>query len=253
MNTPLVVIPTYNEKDNITPLVEELLSIEAELRVLIVDDNSPDGTGELVRELSDRESRVHALHRPYKMGLGSAYVQAFRKALSMEGISHVCTMDADFSHDPSHLPALLKASEESDVVVGSRYLDGISVVNWPLLRILLSYTANAYARLVTGIPLTDFTSGYCCYRKKVIEALDLDAIKSEGYAFLMEIKYKAWVNGFSFSDVPIVFHERRNGSSKISKHIILEAALLAWKLRLGKILITAEEKGAAVDKPGCLN
>lgn len=233
MGIPLVIIPTYNEKDNVVPLVTELLSTVPDLEILIVDDNSPDGTGELALEMSCQENRAHLLRRPYKMGLGSAYLDGFKKALSMEGVSLICTMDADFSHDPHQLPELLQAARDSDMVVGSRYLKGINVVNWPLSRIILSYSANAYARLITGLPIKDCTSGFCCLRREVLQTLHLDSIKSEGYAFLIELKHKAWTHGFTLSEVPIIFHERRYGSSKISKRIILEAALLVWKLRLG--------------------
>lgn len=233
MGIPLVIIPTYNEKDNIVPLVTELLSTVPDLEILIVDDNSPDGTGELALEMSREENRAHLLRRPCKMGLGSAYLDGFKKALSMEGVSLVCTMDADFSHDPRQLPELLQAARDSDMVVGSRYMKGINVVNWPLSRIILSYSANAYARLITGLPIKDCTSGFCCLRREVLQTLHLDSIKSEGYAFLIELKHKAWTHGFILSEVPIIFHERRYGASKISKRIILEAALLVWKLRLG--------------------
>lgn len=233
MGIPLVIIPTYNEKDNIVPLITELLSTAPDLEILIVDDNSPDGTGELALAMSRQENRVHLLQRPSKMGLGSAYLDAFGKALAMENVSLICTMDADFSHDPHQLPGLLQAARDSDVVVGSRYLEGINVVNWPLHRIILSYSANAYARLITGLPIRDCTSGFCCLRREVLQTIRLDSIKSEGYAFLIELKHRAWTHGFTLSEVPIIFHERRYGSSKISKRIILEAALLVWKLRLG--------------------
>lgn len=229
----MVIIPTYNEKDNIVPLVTKLLALIDGLEVLIVDDNSPDGTGELVRELSRKNQRVHSLHRPGKMGLGSAYVEGFKMALSMGQWEAICTMDADLSHNPEHLPSILEAAGSSDVVVGSRYLRGISVVNWSLSRIALSYSANTYARLVTRLPVRDCTSGFCCFNRKVIEAIDLNSLRSEGYAFLVELKYRAWDKGFTITEVPIIFHERSTGKSKISKRIILEALFLVWKLRFG--------------------
>jgi dolichol-phosphate mannosyltransferase len=199
--------------------------------VLIVDDNSPDGTAALVRKMQKRNKRIHLLERPGKMGLGTAYVAGFRFALA-HSYQFVFEMDADFSHDPEALPVLLKKIEDYDLVIGSRYISGVNVVNWPIRRLLLSYFANVYTRLITGMPVRDATGGFKCYRRKVLESIDLDSLKSNGYAFQIEINFMTWHKGFRVCEIPIVFVDRRVGTSKMSKNIIYEAAWMVWKLKI---------------------
>src|SRR5688572_12163975 len=199
--------------------------------MLIVDDGSPDGTGSLVDEIIEREPRVHVLHRERKLGLGTAYLAGFRWALE-RGYDYVFEMDADFSHDPAHLPHFLAAIETADVVLGSRYRNGkVTVVNWPIGRLMLSYAANVYARAVTGLPLFDATGGFKCFRRKVLEAIDLNDVRSNGYAFQIEVSFRAWKRGFRIVEIPIVFHDRTEGESKMSGHIVREAVLMVWRLR----------------------
>jgi dolichol-phosphate mannosyltransferase len=228
----LVIIPTYNERGNIQSLVPQVLALDPAISILIVDDNSPDGTGEVAEELAASTGRVHVLHRPGKLGLGSAYRDGFRWALARPEIEYVFEMDADFSHDPKYVPELLRAAEDdADLVVGSRYLDGINVVNWPLQRLILSYVANLYARIVTGLPIRDATGGFKCFRRRVLEAIDLDAVRSDGYGFQIEMNFHSWKRGFRIREVPIVFVDRHSGTSKMSRRIIYEAFWLVWKLR----------------------
>lgn len=213
-------------------LIEQVLPIDAALHVLVVDDSSPDGTGDLVEEYGRKEPRVSVLRRPGKMGLGTAYVAGFRRALA-DGADLVLEMDADHSHDPRHLPALLAAAETHDVVLGSRYLHGVNVVNWPLSRLILSKFANMYARFVTGVPVCDLTGGYKCFRRVVLEGIELERIRSDGYAFQIELTWMAWRLGYRITEVPIIFWERQAGASKLSRRIIWEALWLVWRLRLG--------------------
>jgi dolichol-phosphate mannosyltransferase len=228
----LVIIPTYNERQNIERLVEQVLGQDSRLEVLIVDDNSPDGTGSLADELAAGSERVHALHRPRKMGLGTAYLAGFRWALERPVYGYVFEMDADFSHDPKHLPEFLAAVENADLVLGSRYRHGkVTVVNWPMGRLLLSYFANIYARAVTGLPLFDATGGFKCFRREVLEAIDLQAVRSNGYAFQIEMSFRAWRQGFRIAEIPIVFVDRTEGESKMSKSIVREAVWMVWRLR----------------------
>lgn len=231
----LIIIPTYNENKNIQPLVNEILAIESRIEILVVDDNSPDGTGEIAQKLSEQFQRVHVLHRTKKMGLGSAYIAGFKYALSKD-YDLIFEMDADFSHDPKYLPDFLEKIQEYDVVIGSRYVKGVNVVNWPMHRLLLSYCANIYARAVTGLPIKDATGGYKCFRRKVLEALDLDNLSAKGYGFQIEITFKCWRKGFSLSEIPIIFVERSAGKTKMSRAIILEAIWVVWKLRLLSML-----------------
>lgn len=227
----LVIIPTYNERENITRIIDAVLAQDERLEVLVVDDGSPDGTGAIVGEMAARNPRVHALHRPQKMGLGTAYLAGFKWALS-RGYDYVFEMDADFSHDPQHLPQFLEAIKTADVVLGSRYRDGkVTVVNWPMTRLLLSYFANIYARLVTGLQLADSTGGFKCFRRSVLEAIDLDAVRSNGYAFQIEMSFRAWKKGFRIVEIPIVFVDRTEGESKMSKKIVREAIWMVWRLR----------------------
>ncbi|HEX7941942.1 MAG TPA: polyprenol monophosphomannose synthase, partial [Gemmatimonadaceae bacterium] len=215
----------------ISRLVEAVLAKDERLEILVVDDGSPDGTGQLVDAIADTNPRVHALHRPSKLGLGTAYRAGFKWALE-RGYDYVFEMDADFSHDPNHLPAFLEAIQDADVVLGSRYNRGrVTVVNWPMTRLLLSYFANLYARLVTGLPLDDSTGGFKCFRRSVLEAIDLDAVKSNGYAFQIEMSFRAWKKGFRIAEIPIVFVDRTEGESKMSKKIVREAIWMVWRLR----------------------
>ena len=227
----VVIVPTYDERANIERLVEGVLAQDPRLDVLVVDDASPDGTGAVVDAIREREPRVHVLHRPGKLGLGTAYLDGFRWALARDyGV--VFEMDADFSHDPGHLPTFLKAIEDADVVLGSRYRQGkVTVINWPISRLILSYGANIYARSITGLPLFDATGGYKCFRREVLESIDLSSVRSNGYAFQIEMSFRAWKNGFRIREIPIVFHDRTEGESKMSRRIIREAIWMVWRLR----------------------
>lgn len=231
----VVVIPTYNERDNIERLVAEVLSKDAAFSVLIVDDNSPDGTGDLADELSTGNDRVNVLHRNGKLGLGSAYREGFRVALDM-GADYIIEMDADFSHDPDILLHFLAKMKECDLVIGSRYLNGVSVVNWPLRRLMLSYFASVYTRVITGLRISDCTSGFKCFKRKVLEAIDLGTIKSDGYSFQIEMNFRCVEKGFTVGEVPIIFIDRHAGTSKMSKKIVREAVLMVWKLKLGSMV-----------------
>lgn len=228
----LVIIPTYNEAQNIASLLPEVLVQDPRLEILVVDDNSPDGTGRLADQLAGQEPRVHVLHRPGKQGLGTAYRAGFRWALDGP-YEFIFEMDADRSHDPRHLPDFLRAAEDADLVLGSRYLDGkVTVVNWPMTRLLLSWGANVYARLVTGLHVCDATGGFKCFRRRVLEAIDLDAVHSNGYSFQIEMSVRAQRKGFRIKEIPIVFTDRTEGHSKMSGAIIREAVLMVWRLRL---------------------
>jgi dolichol-phosphate mannosyltransferase len=231
----LVIIPTYNERENLVPLMKQIFAEGLPLEVLIIDDHSPDGTGAVADELAAADPRVHVMHRPGKMGLGSAYVAGFRYALERD-YDAVFEMDADFSHNPDSLPEFLRELENADLVVGSRYLHGVTVVNWPLKRLVLSYGANVYSRVITGIPIKDLTGGYKCFRRQVLEALDLSRVKSDGYGFQIEINYKAWRKGFRIREIPILFVDRRAGESKMNQRIVWEAAWMVWRLRILDLL-----------------
>ncbi|MFH1754477.1 MAG: polyprenol monophosphomannose synthase, partial [Candidatus Latescibacterota bacterium] len=227
----LIIIPTYNEMENIETLINDLFALGLDLEVLVVDDNSPDGTGKFVKEWGERDGRVHSLHRPDKMGLGSAYIAGFKWGLANTEAKYFFEMDADFSHDPVAIAEFLKEIKENDVVLGSRYLNGVTVVNWPLSRLFLSVGANIYTRLVTGMPLKDATGGFKCFRREVLTSLPLDDIKSDGYSFQIEVNFHVWKRRFAIKEIPIVFVDRRSGTSKMSRRIIWEAAFLVWKLR----------------------
>ncbi|MGE3259780.1 MAG: polyprenol monophosphomannose synthase [Geobacter sp.] len=235
MDTAYVVIPTYNERDNLRPLTERILSQHQSLRILIVDDNSPDGTGQLADELAREDSRIQVLHRPGKLGLGSAYREGFRRALDL-GANYLIEMDADFSHDPAVLPLFLEKIAECDLVIGSRYINGISVVNWPLRRLMLSYGANVYTRLITGLTIMDCTSGFKCFRRSLLERIDLDRITSDGYSFQIEMHFRCAELGARICELPIIFIDRRAGQSKMSKRIVREAVLMVWKLKLDSLI-----------------
>jgi len=227
----LVIVPTYNERENIRRLVDAVLRQDGRLEVLVVDDGSPDGTGQIVAELEAADSRVHLLEREKKMGLGTAYIAGFRWALE-RGYDYVLEMDADFSHDPAHLPQFLRAIEDADLVLGSRYQQGrVTVVNWPIGRLLLSYSANLYARAVTGLPVWDATGGFKCFRRAVLESIDFSRVRSNGYAFQIEMSFRAWKRSFRIVEIPIVFVDRTEGTSKMSKSIVREAIWMVWRLR----------------------
>ena len=227
----LVIVPTYNERENIRRLIDSVLAQDERIDMLIVDDGSPDGTGAIVEEIQATNSRVHLLERPRKMGLGTAYVAGFRWALARD-YAYVLEMDADFSHDPAHLPQFLAAIENADLVLGSRYQEGrVTVVNWPINRLILSYLANMYARAITGLHVWDATGGFKCFRRSVLEAIDLDHVRSNGYAFQIEMTFRAVRKHFRITEIPIVFVDRTEGTSKMSPHIVREAVWMVWRLR----------------------
>jgi dolichol-phosphate mannosyltransferase len=227
----IVIIPTYNERENITRIIPAVLSKDPALEVLVVDDGSPDGTGDIVDGITAGNPRVHVIHRAGKLGLGTAYVAGFRWALERD-YELIFEMDADFSHNPDRLPAFLEAVKSADLVLGSRYQNGqINVVNWPISRLFLSYSANIYARRVTGLQVFDATGGFKCFRRRVLESIDLGDVKSNGYAFQIEMTYRAWKKGFRIVEIPIVFVDRTEGSSKMSKKIVREAVWMVWRLR----------------------
>ena len=230
----IIIIPTYNEKENIERLIEEIRKLNRDFDVLIIDDNSPDSTGRIADDLAKRHSEVSVIHRPGKLGLGTAYITGFKYALE-NNYDLVFTMDADFSHQPKYLINLLEKARECDLVIGSRYIKDGRIKNWPLHRLILSRGANIYVRMVTGLPVSDSTGGFNCYRKKVLKKIDLDKVISDGYAFQIEMKYRLWKKGFSIREVPITFIDRARGTSKISKRIIFQAFFLVWKLRLSLI------------------
>lgn len=231
----LVIVPTFNERENISRLIEAVLEEDPRLEVLVVDDGSPDGTGDIVEALAAKDKRVHVLRRPKKMGLGTAYIAGFKWSLEQR-YDYVLEMDADFSHDPAHLPEFLRVIQTADLVLGSRYREGkVTIVNWPINRLLLSYFANVYARVVTGLALWDSTGGFKCYRRTVLEAIDLNDVRSNGYAFQIEMSFRAWRKNFRIVEIPIVFVDRTEGTSKMSKAIVREAVWMVWRLRFWAI------------------
>jgi dolichol-phosphate mannosyltransferase len=230
MQSALVVVPTYDERENVQPLSAAILAAAPRAHVLFVDDHSPDGTGELLDELA-QDPRIHVLHRRDKQGLGRAYIAGFQWALERE-YGFVLEMDADFSHNPADVVRLLDLAQDADLVLGSRYLGGVRVINWPLNRLILSKSAGLYVRLITGMPFTDPTGGFKCFRRAVLEELKLDRITSNGYSFQIEMTHQAWMLGFRIADLPITFEERRSGQSKMNKAIVREALWMVWKLAL---------------------
>lgn len=231
----LVVIPTFNELENVKKIIPEVLKQNEEIDILIVDDNSPDKTGDYVEELSKQNSRVKLIRREKKLGLGTAYIAGFKYALQ-NNYDYVFEMDADFSHDPNEIKNFLEAIKEADLVLGSRYINGVRVLNWPMRRLLLSYFASVYTRVITGLPVKDATGGFKCFRIDVLKAVDLDRIKSNGYSFQIEMTFKAFKKGFRIKEIPIVFVDRVKGKSKMSKKIVWEAVFMVWKLRLRSII-----------------
>jgi len=230
----VVVIPTYNERDNLERLAAQVLAQDPAIHLLVVDDNSPDGTGELADRLAAETGRVSVLHRAGKLGLGSAYREGFRVALDL-GADYIVQMDADFSHDPAILPLFFQKLRECDFVIGSRYLNGVSVVNWPLRRLMLSYFASVYTRVVTGLTIRDCTAGFKCFKREVLEAIELDQVRSDGYSFQIEMNYRCVEKGFKAAEIPIIFIDRHAGTSKMSKRIVREAVVMVWKLKLGTL------------------
>lgn len=231
----VIVVPTYNEIENVQRLVDGIYAHQEGVHILFVDDNSPDGTADLIQKMIAENPRIHILQRDKKEGLGRAYLAGFKVALE-KGFQYIFEMDADFSHDPKEIPNFLLAIENNDLVLGSRYIRGVNVVNWPLSRLLLSYFANMYTRIITGLPVQDATGGFKCFRRSVLESVDLDTIRSNGYGFQIELSFKAWRKGFRIKEIPIIFIDRQFGESKLSKHIMWEAIFLVWKLRLSSLI-----------------
>lgn len=230
----LVIIPTYNEVNNILELVRLITGIDSNLHILFIDDNSPDGTGNLIAKISRANINLHLISREEKLGLGTAYIAGFKWAIN-NNYDYVIQMDADLSHDPMDIPRLLNKSKKYDLVIGSRYLKGFNVVNWPLRRLLLSYFANLYARILTGLPLNDSTGGFKCFNIQVLKNIDLEKISSQGYSFQIEMNYLAWVNNASIKEISITFTDRTVGLSKMSKAIICEAILAVPKIMISRI------------------
>ncbi|MBD3290606.1 glycosyltransferase [candidate division KSB1 bacterium] len=231
MKRSLIVIPTFNESENIEKLIDRILFQGIKnLDILVVDDNSPDGTAEIVEGIAQHEPNVYLLKRPGKQGLGTAYVTGFKYAIQ-HGYDYIFEMDADFSHDPDEIPNFLAKMEEYDLVIGSRYIVGVNVINWPLSRLILSLGANKYTSIITGLPIKDCTGGYKCFRREVLEKIDFDKISSDGYSFQIEMNFKAWKLGFRIHEIPIVFTDRIAGTSKMNKKIVREAISMVWKLK----------------------
>ncbi len=237
-NATLVIIPTYNEAHNILRIIEHVMKLSEPIDLLVIDDNSPDGTGNIVESVQEKyENHLHLIRRPGKLGLGTAYVEGFRYALRNK-YKYICEMDADFSHDPADLLPLIEEvkSGAADIAVGSRYKNGISIINWPLNRLILSYSANVYAKTITGLPIFDTTAGFKCLHRKVLQSISLDRISSNGYAFQIELHFRAWKAGFKLREVSIIFSERKEGSSKMSKGIMWEAMYKVWALKLRSLI-----------------
>jgi len=227
----LIIFPTYNEKDNIRKIVHAVLPLDPRIHVLIVDDNSPDGTGQIAGQLAEQEKNVNVLHREEKKGLGRAYIAGFKWAIERK-FDYIFEMDADFSHGPEYLKDFLREIQNNDLVIGSRYISGVNVINWPMSRLLLSYFANVYTRIITGLPLRDATGGFKCFRRELLEAINLDDVKSSGYSFQIEMSMRAWKKNFRIKEIPIIFVDRIAGQSKMSKKIVREAVWMVWLLRL---------------------
>jgi dolichol-phosphate mannosyltransferase len=232
---PLIIIPTYNEKENLEAITRAVFELPYGFHILVVDDNSPDGTGEIADRLAAEEPRIHVLHRGKKEGLGPAYIAGFQWGLARD-YDLLFEMDADFSHRPEYLHDFMKAIQDADLVLGSRYISGVNVVNWPLTRLLISYFANRYSQIVTGLPVKDATGGFKCFRREVLLAIDLPKVRSTGYTFQIEMTMRAAAKGFRITEIPIIFYDRTQGISKMSFHIAWEAAFMVWKLRLMKLL-----------------
>jgi len=250
----IVIIPTYREKENIEAIIRSILSLPVSFDVLVIDDNSPDGTAGIVKEIRKSEPRVHLIERPGKLGLGTAYIAGFKFALE-KGYDYIYEMDADFSHDPSDLPKLFRACSEegADVAIGSRYISGVNVVNWPLSRVLMSYFASIYVRFITGMKVMDTTAGFVCYRKEVLENILPNQVRSVGYSFQIEMKYIAWKLGYRITEVPIIFTDRRMGSSKMSGGIFNEAIWSVLRIRLRSLFVRYRRNGTTVQRDNGAN
>ncbi len=233
-NKSVIIIPTYNEADNIEKMASALLGQYKDLSLLIIDDGSPDGTANIVKKMQPIYPTLHLIERGKKLGIGTAYITGFNWALK-NGFEYIFEMDCDFSHSPEDIPRLLEAAQTADLVIGSRYIDGISIVNWPMKRLLLSYCASIYTRFLTGIPIKDTTGGFKCFKKTALESLNFNKIISNGYSFQLEVNYKIWSKGLKIKEVPIIFYERRNGQSKMDKSIVFEALFAVFFLRLRKV------------------
>ena len=233
MNT-LIISPTYNEKKNISSLIETILSIDENYHILIIDDNSPDGTANIVKELQLKYKNLYLEERPGKAGLGTAYKYGFKWALR-RNYENIIQMDADLSHDPKEIKEMVRLLNNYDLVIGSRYIDGVSVVHWPIKRLILSYGANLYARIVTGLPIKDSTGGFKAWKRKVLDSIDLNGVKSQGYSFQIEMNFRAWRLGASIKEKTIIFTDRTKGESKMSKSIMYEAIWMVWRLRIWKL------------------
>lgn len=232
MQKSLVIIPTYNEAENVFKVFDEIFKLNiSDLDILIVDDNSPDGTAQKVKEYPKKDHNIYLVQRPEKLGLGTAYIKGFKFALE-KGYDYIFEMDADYSHDPKEIPKMLKEITDADLVIGSRYVKGVNVINWPLGRLFLSVMASKYTRIITGMPIYDCTGGYKCFRREVLEAIPLDKVTSNGYSFQIEMNFKAWKRKFRIKEIPIIFYDRTVGQSKMTRKIMLEAAFMVWKLKL---------------------
>ncbi len=225
----LVIVPTYNERDNLPPLVAKLLSLPIQIDLLVVDDNSPDGTGQIADALAAKHPQVNVLHRSEKNGLGRAYCAGFAWALERD-YEYIMEMDGDFSHNPDDIAKFLEAAKDADLVIGSRYCNGIRVINWPLTRLVLSMSAGLYVRIITGMPFSDPTGGFKCFRRHALKSIDLDKVRSNGYSFQIELTHKLWRQGMRVVEVPIIFTDRFLGTSKISRKIVYEAVFMVWRL-----------------------
>ena len=232
MVNSLVIIPTYNERENVAAVIKKLNSLNTGVDILIVDDNSPDGTAEIIKGLQKECKNLSLLKRSGKLGLGTAYIKGFNWALE-RGYQYILEMDADLSHNPDDVPRLIKECKKGyDLVIGSRYCDGVNVINWPIKRLLLSYSANKYTRIVTGLPIKDATAGFKCFNRKVLEDVNFNRVKSSGYSFQIEMNFRVWKKGYSLKEIPIIFEERSEGKSKMSKNIVFEAVFMVWKLKI---------------------
>jgi dolichol-phosphate mannosyltransferase len=252
----LVCIPTFNERENIERIICDVLAQGSDIEILIIDDNSPDGTAAIVERMQLGNPRIHIVKRPGKLGLGTAYVDGFTYGLTLPQIGYLMEMDADFSHDPKYITNFRDAIQDHDLVIGSRYSDGISIVNWPMSRLLLSYFASYYVRIITGMPVKDPTGGFKCFRREVLEWLDLKRIRSNGYGFQIEMDFFVWRAGFRIKEIPILFIDRRAGSSKMNRKIIFEAMVGVWKLFFRKLFgrdqLHRREKAAGPAMPASL-
>ena len=232
MQKSLVIIPTYNEAENVFKVFDEIFKLNiSDLDILVVDDNSPDGTAQKVKEYPQKDHNIYLVQRPEKLGLGTAYIKGFKFALE-KGYDYIFEMDADYSHDPKEIPKMLKEITDADLIIGSRYIKGVNVINWPLVRLFISVMASKYTRFITGLPIHDCTSGFKCFNRRVLEAIPLEEVSSSGYSFQIEMNFKAWKRGFKIQEIPIIFHDRTEGASKMSKRIIMEAVFVVWKLKL---------------------